>query len=79
MVTPIAGEKFSLTCMVFGATVATYRWRVNDSVIQGKTSMTLSLSPLNLSNAGSYSCNIKVTEDNMIYADDENITVQSNK
>ena len=77
MATPIAGERLSLTCRVFGATATAYQWRVNDSVIQDEVSMTLSLSPFNLSNTGWYCCKVNVTEDNMIYAADENITVKS--
>ena len=55
------GQSFSLTCSVGGGTVSSYRWRKDGAMLQGQTTEVLSFSPLTLSDAGRYSCNITVT------------------
>ena len=72
--TPTAGQSYTLTCSVSGASVTTYQWRKNGTMIS-ETGPTLSFSPLRLSDAGGYTC--EVTVDSMTYAASMNITIPS--
>lgn len=72
---PTAGERYSLTCTLFGAMTTTYQWMMNDDVLQENTTKTLSFSPFKLSDAGHYSCN--VTVDDTVYKDDLNVMLES--
>ena len=58
--TPTAGQSYTLTCSVSGASVTTYQWRKNSSIIQGETTEMLSFSTLRLSHAGRYTCEVIV-------------------
>ena len=59
--TPTVGQNCSLNCNVTGGTVSSYQWRKDGAVLQGQTTEVLSFSPLTLSDAGWYSCEINVT------------------
>ena len=72
--TPTAGQSYTLTCSVTGASVTTYQWRKDGSVIQGETTETLSFFPLRLSHAGQYTCGLNV-EENM-FSNASAITLQ---
>ena len=50
------GANYNLTCNVSGVNASLYQWRKNDSIIEGKTTKTLSFSPLKLSDTGLYKC-----------------------
>lgn len=52
----LGGANYNLTCNVSGINATLYQWRMNDSIIEGKTTKTLSFSPLKLSDAGLYRC-----------------------
>ena len=73
-VTPTAGQSYTLTCSVSGTSVPTYQWRKDGSVIQGETTELLS-SPLRLSDAGQYTC--EVTVNSMTLTDDKNVVIMS--
>ena len=73
--TPTAGESYTLTCSVSGASVTTYQWRKDGSVIQGQTTEMLSFSPLRLSDAGQYTCEVIVNSISL--TDDENVIIMS--
>ena len=59
--TPTVGRSYSLTCSVTGGTVNSRQWRKDGAVLSGETMEMLSFSPLRLSDAGRYSCEISVT------------------
>ena len=48
-----------LTCSVSGASVTTYQWR-KDGTVLSETGPTLSFSSLRLSHAGQYTCEVAV-------------------
>ena len=73
--TPTAGQSYTLTCSVSVASVTTYRWRKNVSVIQAETTEMLSFSPLRLSDAARYTC--EVTVNSMTLTDDEDLVIMS--
>ena len=73
--TPSLGQSYSLTCSVSGASVTTYQWRKDGSVIQGETTDMLSFSPLGVSDAGQYTC--EVTVDGVMYSGEQDITIAS--
>ena len=73
--TPTAGQSYTLTCSVSGASVTTYQWRKDGSVLQGETTEMLSFSPLRLSDAGQYTC--EVTVNSMTLTDDVDISIPS--
>ena len=73
--TPTAGQSYTLTCSVSGVSVTTYQWRKDDSVIQGQTTEMLSFSPLRLSDAGQYTCEVIVNS--MTLTDDEDVVIMS--
>ena len=62
-----AGQtNFSLTCNVSGtgnleSPAFTYQWKKDEDLIPDRHRRTLSLSPLNVSNAGQYMCEVTVT------------------
>ena len=59
-VTPEAGLNYSLACKVSGIdTTVTYTWKKDDAPLS-EVGPTLSFSPLRLSDAGQYSCAIRV-------------------
>ena len=64
--TPTLGQCYVLTCSVFEANVTTYQWIKDEIIILNETSPTLSFQPLELSDAGLYTCDIDVnsTSDN---------------
>ena len=70
-----AGQSYTLTCSVSGVDVTTYQWRKDGSVIQGETTEMLSFSPLRLSHAGQYTC--EVTVNSMTHTDDMGIYIRS--
>ena len=59
--TPTVGQNYSLNYNVTGGTVSSYQWRKDGAVLQGQTTEVFSFSPLTLSDAGRYSCEINVT------------------
>ena len=73
--TPTAGQIYTLTCSISGASVTTYQWRKDGSVIQGETTEVISFSTLRLSHAGRYTCEVNV-EGNM-FSNTRAITLQS--
>ena len=73
--TPIAGQSYTLTCSVSEATVTTYQWR-KDSIMLSETGQTLSFSPLRLSDAGQYIC--EITVDGVMHNDEEDVVIESN-
>ena len=57
---------FSLSCVVSGtdnlnSPTLTYQWRRDGSIIPGQEGRLLSLSPLNASSAGQYTCRVTVS------------------
>lgn len=74
------GANYNLTCIVSGTNVSLYQWRKNDIIIEGKTTKTLSFSPLKLSDAGQYRCGY-IQQNNQIMltrvSPAINVTVQS--
>ena len=59
--TPTVGESYALNCAVSGATATSYQWR-KDGMVLSETGSSLSFSPLRLSHAGRYTCNITINE-----------------
>ena len=55
----------TLTCDVFGADnlnpTITYKWTRNGEIVPESNSRTVNLSPLTLSSAGKYTCNVTVS------------------
>ena len=74
--TPTVGKNYSLTCIVSGARVTSYQWW-KDGTVLSVTAPILSFSPIILSDAGWYSCN--VTVDGVVYSDDENVFTSSRR
>ena len=70
------GQNYTLTCSVSrsGASVTTYHWSKNGTM-KSETGPALSLSPLRLSDAGQYTC--EVTVNSMALTDDENVVIMS--
>ena len=71
---PAAGQSYTLTCSVSGASVTTYQWR-KDGTVLSETRPILSFSPLRLSDAGQYTC--EVTVNSITLTDDENVVIMS--
>ena len=61
--TPSAGETYSLNCGVSGADSfnVTYQWQKNSSNLSSETGSVLSFTTLRLSDAGRYSCLVRVS------------------
>ena len=63
--TPTVGDSYSLTCTVTGADrlnpTITYQWFKDNTMVSGETQSTLSFSPLSLSDAGQYRCDVTVS------------------
>ena len=87
-VTPIAGESYQLTCSISGAEnlnpTVNYRWTKNSGSGQtqvGTNSNTLSFTPLRLSNAGSFVCEVTIASNyltgDVAYANPHNVSIQS--
>ena len=72
--TPTAGQNYTFTCSVSGASVTNYQWRKN-GIMVSETGPTLSFSPLRLSDAGQYTC--EVTVNSMTLTDDEDLVIMS--
>ena len=72
--TPIAGQSYTLTCSVSGASTTTYQWRKNGTMMS-QTGPTLSFSPLRFTDAGQYTCEVIVNS--MTHTDDENVVITS--
>ena len=74
--TPTLGQSYSLTCDVTGASglVSAYQWRRDDTVLS-ETGSILSFSPLGLSDAGQYTC--QVTVDGMMFSHTKDIRLTS--
>ena len=72
--TPTAGQSYTLTCSVSGASITIYQWRKNGMVLP-ETGPTLSFSPFRLSDTGQYIC--VVTVNNMTLTDVENVVIMS--
>ena len=72
--TPTAGQSYTLTCSASGASVTTYQWR-KDGTVLSETRPTLSFTPLRLSDAGRYTC--EVTADGILLSNSRDITLQS--
>ena len=74
--TPALGQSYSLTCEVSGASgpVSAYQWRRDDTVLS-ETGPILSFSPLTLSDAGQYTC--QVTVDGMMLSRTKDIRLTS--
>ena len=72
--TRIAGYSYFLNCSAPGASVTTYQWRKDGSVIQDETTDMLSFSPLRLSDAGQYTCEVAVNS--MTLTDDVDISIE---
>lgn len=66
--TPTFADSYSLDCNLTGAerlmgSNVTYSWIKNDNVVTGQSMMTLSFTPLSLSDAGDYNCQATITSD----------------
>ena len=70
------GQSYTLTCSVVGASDVIYQWMRDGSILQGETTGNLSFSPLRLSHAGQYTCEVFV--DCVAYTDDVAVTIASN-
>ena len=77
--TPAVGQSYSFSCSVTGGTVGSYQWRKDGAVLQGQTTEVLSFSPLRLSDAGRYFCEITVTaaSDAFTAIQNQSIIIQS--
>ena len=73
--TPTVGQSYSLTCSVTGGTVSSYQWRKDAAVLDGQTTEVLSFSPLTLSDAGQFTCEINVTADSETFTAVQNQSV----
>ena len=56
---PTLGQEYNLTCNVSGASVFTYEWR-KDGTVLPETGLSLSFQPDRLSDAGLYTCTIYI-------------------
>ena len=84
--TTTAGENYLLTCSVLGAEnlnpTITYRWTKNNGTLVGENSNTLFFTPLRLSNAGSYICEVIISSNYLtdiiaMNATSQDVTIQS--
>ena len=75
--TPVVGEDLTLTCIVSGATDATYKWWKDDSVLETESGQTLSFTPVSLCDAAQYTCGI--TFNGVMYNATENVYITSKK
>ena len=68
--TPVAGEKYTLTCRVSGAEslnpTITYQWTKNNDTVTHTNSKTLLFSTLRVSDAGDYVCKVNVSSGYLI-------------
>ena len=70
--TPTLEQNYTLTCNVSGASVTTYQWRKNGTMLS-ETGPTLSLSPLGVSDAGRYTC--EITVNSMVDSSDVDVII----
>ena len=76
--TPIAGQRYTLTCSVDvhgNQRTPTISWEKNGSILHNEIARTLSFSSLRLFDAGKYNCNAII--DNTEFTDSENIILKS--
>ena len=73
--TPTVGQSYSLTCSVTGGTVNSRQWRKDGAVLSSETAEMLSFSPIRLSDAGRYFCEITVTASSEIFTAIQNRSV----
>ena len=86
MASPFVGSQYTLTCTVTGADLLnaaiSYRWFTDNTVVSGETQSTLSFSPLSLSDAGRYRCDVTVSstllsQSIIAMSNTQNLTLQS--
>ena len=58
------GVEVTLTCSVFGGPLISYQWLFNDRDTDGENSSTLTLTSVNASNGGDYTCVVSNTAGN---------------
>ena len=77
--TPTVGQTYNLNCSVSGGSVSSYQWRKDGAVLQGQTTEVLLFSPITLSDAGRYSCEISVTavSETFTAIQNQNVIIQS--
>ena len=75
--TPMAGSDYTLMCNVSSGSGLSLVWMMNGSVLQGQTTETLLFSPLRLSDAGRYTCQVSVG--NVIYSDQADLILSCKK
>ena len=70
-------QSYSLTCTFTGTTSSAsgYRWLKNGFTVEGESTQTLSFSPLQLSDAGLYAC--EVTVNSVVRTGNYSISIQS--
>ena len=56
---PTVEESYTLTCVVSGASVTTFKWKKDEDILS-EIGSTLSFSALRLSDAGQYVCEVSV-------------------
>ena len=70
------GQSYTLTCSCQNVNQAvTFEWKKNNTLISGKTESTLTLSQLQLSDAGRYSCSIMLSGE--AHSSNTDVTIQS--
>ena len=69
------GQDYTLTCTISGASIATYHWRKDGVELSGSRSSILHFSPLRLSDAGIYTCEVSVGSH--IYSTFQEIDIES--
>ena len=71
------GQNHMLTCEASGggSMAYTYMWLKDGNVVSGQTSSTYSFSPLNLTDSGGYSCQVRVGSTTMNTSREITITV----
>ena len=76
---PTVGQNYTLTCHVYGtdSTVTAYRWMKDGIQLSNGMQETLSYSPMRLSDAGQYTC--EVTIQNVEYSTVEEIAIDSKR
>ena len=73
---PSVGKHFTLTCNTCDLSPNFFVWRKYNSIIQGESNQTLSFSPFQLCDAGSYTCEVS-TDDYNIESDAMDVGTQS--
>ncbi len=57
---PIAGERYTLTCVYSRNAEPSFQWLMNGRVLSGEMSNELNLHPLNVTDSGVYACEVRV-------------------